>query len=421
MRLRAGVRLEADTTPETDAPPVHVVSGLSRTLALAVCLVAALSAADQPRRKPLSTDERAALLALIKAVDLAQDTDVLSPIDLPWAVDVLKSTDVGYVPFRLNLAPMAEKPKSLAMYVRVVTRRDGYRATEETSSIREWAIRGGAGPPPRLFETVVVNPGEMPIGGVAVASSRRSVQAPAEEHAMIALLEQQYDKERAAGEAAKRREEIKNRDPYIFPFEEYYFFDVKSADIERALAVPPGEYDVFVALVDRARIKTSTPVVVRHTIAVPDFWDLDLRLSSLMFVNEVRTLPSPLKPQQQIEHPYTWGRAEVVPSGTTVFGRDDTLKVVFQICNYGSPDIDVSADYTFYSKVGGLWKLFNRTDRQMLDRSDLPPAVGWETQGFVMQAVPLATFPSGDYKLEVAVKDRLTLGNATQAIEFTVK
>ena len=307
------------------------------------------------------------------------------------------------------------------MYVRVVTRRDGYRTTEEDSSIREWAMHGGSGPPARLFDTVVLNAGEFPIGGLAASSSRTSIAAPAESHAQLVLQEKQFEKERAAQEAARRRDEIKNRDPYAFPFEEYYFFDVRLPRIERALAVMPGEYDVFVAFVDRAHLKTSTPVVVRHTVTVPDFWDVGLRLSSLILVDDVRTLSAPLPPKQQIEHPYTWGRAEVVPSGKSVFGRDETLRVVYQICNYGSPDIDVSADYTFYSKVAGAWKLFNRTAPQALDQRDLPPAVQWETQGFVMQAVPLATFPPGDYKLEVIAKDRMTRDTATESIEFGVK
>ena len=400
--------------------PIYGASGFSRTVALVVVLVAAVAhAADQPARKPLSADERTALLALIKAVDAAQERDEAPAIDVPWSVDVLKSTDVAYVPFRIGLRALPDLPKTMAMYVRAVTRRDGYRTTDEDSAIREWAMHGGS-PPPRPFETVVYNAGELPIGGSAVASSRRSTSAPAEAYALLQMQEKQFEKERAA-EEAKRHQEFANRDPYVFPYEEYYFFDVKSPEIARALAVPPGEYDIFVAFVDRARAKAGTPLVVRHTIVVPDFWDLDLRLSSLILVSDVHTLSSALKPPQQIDHPYTWGRAEVVPSGTHVFSRDDTLKVVYQICNYGAPDTDVVADYNFYWTVGGQWKLFNRTEPQQLDQGDLPPAIGWDTQGFVMQAVPLATFPAGDYKLEVVAKDRLTRGSATQSIVFTVK
>ena len=394
---------------------------LSLTAGLAALTASAvLSAADGPVRKLLASDERAALLALIKAVDLAQDTDVLSAIELPWSVDVLKSIDVAYVPFRLALGSLPDVSKSAAMYVRVVSRHDGYRSKEESSSLREWAVRGGA-PPPDPLQTVFFNPGELPMGGLSVRSGRRAVAAPSESSAILAMQEKAIEKERAAAEAERKRAETPRRDPYRFPFEEYYFFDAKPDHVERALAVPPGEYDVFVGLVDRARVKTSTPVVVRHTITVPDFWNLELQLSDLMLVSDVRVLNAPLKPRDQIDHPYTWGRAEVLPSASSTFARDDVLSIVYQICNYGSPDTDLTAEYTFFRRVDGRRTSFNRTEPQHLTDEDLPAPVRWETQGFAMQRVPLKPFPPGDYELEVVVKDRLTRGAARQSIAFTVK
>src|SRR5579871_1172233 len=154
--------------------------GVRATVGFVVVMAVGVNAADPPARKPLSNDERAALVTLIKAVDLAQDTDVVTPVDLPWAADVLKASDVAYVPFRLDVAPLRQPPKSVAMYVRAVSRHDGFRTKQEDSSLREWALHGGSGPPGRPFETVVFNAGELPIGGSAVSSSRRSTSAPAE-------------------------------------------------------------------------------------------------------------------------------------------------------------------------------------------------------------------------------------------------
>lgn len=378
---------------------------------------AAVAAADGPVRKPLSSDQRAALIALMKAVDVAQDTDVVSPVDLPWAAEVLKATDIAYVPFRLTLASFPDALKSAAMYVRVVSRRDGHRSTEQTSSLRDWVVHG-AHAPSRSPEMVAFNPGELPIGGPGVSSGRRSVQAPAEASAVLSMQQRQFEKEKAAAEEEKKRAE--SRDPTRFPFEEYYFFDAKNS-VERAMTMPPGEYDVFVGLIDQSHVKTGTPTVVHHTITVPDFWNLELRLSDLMFVSDVRTLSAPLKPQQQVEHPYTWGRAEVLPVATPTFGRDEVLSVVYQICNYGAPDIDITAEYTFYRQVDGRRTAFNHTDPQHLTDDDLPPPAKWETQGFTMQRVPLKPFSPGDYELEVVVKDRLTRSTAKQSIAFTVK
>lgn len=355
----------------------------------------------------------------MKAVDLAQDTDVVSQVDVPIQSHVLKSTDVGYVPLRLLLEKLPDLPKSAAMYVRVVSRHDGYRSTEEASGIREWVTKGAPIANSRT-EVVQFGPGELPIGGPA-SSSRRSVAAPAEASAVLTLQQRAYEKEKAAAEAAKRRAEMKQRDPYIFPFEEYYFFDIKSPKIERALAVPPGDFDIFVAFVDKSKLKTSTPVVLHHTVSVPDYWNLELQLSSLILVDSVKTLATALAPKEQLERPYTWGRSEIVPASSTMFTQNDTLSVVYQVCNYGAPDTDVVADYEFFWKIAGDWKVFNRTQPQTLDDRDLPAPTGWDTQGFVMQQVPLRSFTPGDYKLQVTVHDKLTRQAATQSILFTVK
>jgi len=271
--------------------------------ALVLAIAAPMGAADRPVRKPLASNEREAVLELMKAVDLAQDTDVVSQGDLAWQTHVLKSIHAAYVPFQLGLGELAGNAKSAAMYVRVVSRHDGYRSTDETSALREWVVqRTPVAPPP--LETVAIGPGEMPVG-LATQSTRRAIAAPAEASAILSLRERQYEREKSAAGAPERRGGTALLDPTRFPFEEYYFFDIKGPRIERALAVPPGEYDVFIAFVDRKRLKTSTPTVVRHTIVVPDFWNLELHLSSLILVSDVHTRKAALPAREQVEHPYT--------------------------------------------------------------------------------------------------------------------
>ena len=76
------------------------------------------AAAAPPTRKPLGSNEREAVLALVKAVDLAQAADTASDPDLGWDHHVLKSGNyTGYVPFTLTAA--AAGYKSAALYVRV--------------------------------------------------------------------------------------------------------------------------------------------------------------------------------------------------------------------------------------------------------------------------------------------------------------
>ena len=384
-------------------------------------------AAEPPRRKPLDPGQHAALIALMNAVDAAQQRDAEADPSFTWDNHILKARDqTAYVPIRVTLAASSEAFKSTAMYVRAVSRHDGFRTTEEHSAVRNWLARGGDAPPPRN-ETVFIGPGEMPFGGPAAGSGRRSVQAPAEASAILGLQQRDYEKQKAAAEAAKKRAETRERDPYVFPFEEYYFLDLKSSRagdsrlVERAIALPPGEYDVYVALLDRARQKTSSPVILRRTITIPDYWDDRLALSSLILVSGINTLKAPLPPQLQVERPYTFGQAEVVPVATRNFASSDVLSVVFQICNYGAPDADLTAEYNFFETTNGARRLFNRTPPQHMTDDDLPQPAPWETQAFTSQSVPLYSFPPGQYELEVTVRDRLTRSTANGTVSFTVR
>jgi len=380
-----------------------------------------LAAAGPPARRPLDPAQRNAVLALMHAVDLAQETDVTSGNDsLDWNTHLLKARNqTAYVPFRLTLKTL-DNLKSAALYVRAVSRHDGFRSKEEHSAMREWVERGG-GPSPALQQTMRVSPGEMPVGGAGINSSRQNIQAAAEASGQLALQQRQYEREKEAQEVLKKKEEARQHDPYLFPFEEYYFGDVKERAIARAIALPPGDYDVFIAVVDRSRVVTSTPTVIRRTVTVPNFWNDELRLSSLILVKSVRRLKTPLSDKDQPEHPYTLGTADIVPVETAAFGSDEVLSVLYQVCNYGAPDVDVTTEYSFFHEVGGKRTLFNRTDPQQLTDADLPAPSEWQTQGFVMQTVPLKPFPSGRYELEITARDRLTRATAKATVDFTVR
>ena len=383
-------------------------------------------AAGPPARKPLDSRQREAVLSLIKAVDAAQEADAPSHEALAWDGHILKSgKQLAYVPFRLTHNGAADGFTSTVIYVRAVTRRDGRRASEEHSFLRDWLARGGD-VPQRMGETVYVGPGEMPVGGPATSSSRRAISAPAEALAVLALQQRALDTQAAADAAAKKKLETKERDPLRFAFEDYFLVDTKSARAaearvyERAMTLPPGEYDIFVGLLDRAGAKTSSPAILKRILVVPDFWNDRLAVSSLILAQAVTPLKAPLTSAQQIEHPYTLGQTEVVPVVAPSFSTHEALSVVFQMSNYGAPDTDLTVDYTFY-RTDGPRRLFNRTDAQVFSDDDLPPPRAWDTQAFAMQTVPLRPFPPGRYELEVIVRDRLTRATATGTVAFTVR
>jgi len=379
--------------------------------------------AAPPKRKLLEHGEREAVLALLKAVDLAQASNANSDSSLGWAHHVLKSANyTGYVPLTVTAASGAFK--TTAMYVRAVSRHDGMRSSSEHSYLRDWLLNN-RDVMARQSETVYVGINEMPVAGIAGASVRQATAAAAAASAMLAMQQKDLEKQQRAAAEAKHKAETRELDPLLFPFEEYFFFDMgggRSGDsrmVERALALPPGEYDVYVGLIDRGRLKTSSPSVIHRTVTVPDFWSDQLALSSLILAREVHPLKAPLAAPVQVEHPYTFGAAEVIPATGASFTTDEALTVVFQVCNYGAPDSDLTANYTFFRVDGGR-RLFNRTDAQQFTDVDLPPAGAWESQAFVSQTVPLRPFPVGEYELEVQVRDRLTRGTVKATVAFTV-
>jgi hypothetical protein len=388
-----------------------------KCLVALISLAAIVEAAGPPTRKPLGPKEREALLALLKAVDRAQATEVVDE-GVGWSNHVLKGgRQSAYVPFRLTLG--GADLKAPAMYVRAVSRHDGIRAAEEHSVLRDWVLHG-SDVMPRLGETVYVAAGEMPFGGPATMSTRQATAQAAAASGALQFQQRQFEREKAAAEAAKKKEESTERDPLLFPFEDYHFFDLKAgASVERALALPPGEYDVFIAMIDRNRVKTSSAIVTRRTLVVPDFWADQLALSTLILARDVRTLKVPFAGAQQAEHPYAFGHAEVIPVAAAAFTQDDALTVVYQICNYGAPDTDLTAEYNFYRVDGGR-RLFNRTEPQIFGDEDLPKPGAWDTAAFATQSVPLSPFPPGQYELEVSVRDRLTRATAKGTVAFTV-
>jgi len=384
----------------------------------AIVVAAAVSESVRAAGRPaLGPKEQAAVIALLDAVDVAQRDGTDADARILWDAHVLKSAaHKAYVPFTISLEGLTDSFERGAVYVRAVALGT---SIEQHSELRAW-IRSGQSPL-HMGESVSLNSGELPIGGPGVMSSRRSTQQAAESSAVLELQRRNLEKERAA--AAKRAAE---RDPALFAYEEYYFFDQKSFRdrrhrvFSRAIALPPGEYNVYVGILDRAAKKTDRPILLERHLTVPDFWNDDLRLSTLILASDMQLLAAPLPPREQGEQPYTLGRAALAPTLTQIFSPGDVLTIVYQICNYGAPDATLTANYHFY-RVDGERRLFNGTPPQILGDDDLPPPEPWETQAFAMQVVPLIRFPTGTYELEVTVSDRVRRGTAKGVARFRVQ
>jgi hypothetical protein len=161
-------------------------------------------------------------------------------------------------------------------------------------------------------------------------------------------------------------------------------------------------------------------------VTVPDFWSADLSTSSVIIAQRIEPLNAPLSPNEQVERPYALGMMEIVPAFELKFSKKSELSTFMLIYNPKTDAMnkpDVTVEYNFYVKPSGApEKFFNKTNPQALNATTLPPAfdmtLGHQLQ--TGQAVPLASFPDGDYRLEIKVTDKLANKSLTRDINFTV-
>ena len=160
---------------------------------------------------------------------------------------------------------------------------------------------------------------------------------------------------------------------------------------------------------------------------MPDYNGADLKMSTPIVASTVEPLAAPLSQAQLEENPYgVFGAMKIVPSVDGKFPKTGEFNIVFFV--YGSGDAgggkpNVTLDYSFYTKQGEGEKYFNKTAPQELNAQTLPPdfnvTLGHQVPG--MLSIPLASFPAGDYRLEVKVTDKANSNKSiTQSVNFTV-
>jgi hypothetical protein len=199
--------------------------------------------------------------------------------------------------------------------------------------------------------------------------------------------------------------------------------------ITRSLTVPAGPYDVYVAVKESASTAKNAPPakasVIKQSVTVPDFWNGELTTSSVIVAQRIDPLPAPLTSQQQTERPYALGGLEIVPVTDLKMPKKSELQTFMIIYNPKTDSMnkpDVTVEYNFYAKASGAEKFFNKTTPQALNAQTLPPqfdvAAGHQLQAG--QGVPLASFPEGDYRLEIIVTDKIAQKSLTRDVNFTV-
>lgn len=236
-----------------------------------------------------------------------------------------------------------------------------------------------------------------------------------------------------------------------YPFDLVFSVDLAGAPagsvrITRGFAVPPGEYDVYVAL----RERTANPetaggrprtAVLKQPLSVPDFWSGGLATSSVMIADRIEAVGPPGAADDVIERPYRIGENEIHLAEEASFRRDRELIVVFLIYNptvSADRDFDVQVDYhlfrsgprgTVAAETGGEHPPA-RAGEQYVTRTTpqrfRPAGMGTQFDpgaGQPMlagQGILLSSFQEGEYRLGITVTDLLSRETLSRDVTFRV-
>jgi hypothetical protein len=283
--------------------------------------------------------------------------------------------------------------------------------------------------------TVTIDPSN--VAGGTVAFYWRVVEKSSAAPTGVATSGQKKDE--------KKDEKKDNKKKGEYAYEDISFVQTSGSApmrIARSFTVPAGEYDVFVVAKEptpEKAPKNAPPAktsVLKQSVTVPDYWNGELNTSSLIVAERIDPLPAPLTPQQQADRPYALGNMEILPVTSTKFTKKSELSTFMLIYNPKTDSAnkpDVVVEYNFCQVAAGNEpktgepckageKFFNKTNPQNLNAQTLPAgfdlAAGHQLQSG--QAVPLASFPEGEYRLEVKVTDKLANKSLTRDVTFSV-
>jgi hypothetical protein len=358
-------------------------------------IVAVTILASPAQRERLTQSELAEVKTLVVAADRAMKGDPLHvDASVRWLPHFLRAPDGRtYVPYTIAIDDVPRDTfSSVALYVRVAARGDRRISTERDTRI------GPTGVDVPVFA----------YDAAAAASAR------------LRLLD---------------RPDQKQSGPY--PFEAAHFAPVWWSGgrgpgiLRRALVVAPGSYDLYIVMRERdASVgsgRTPKSTVFKRELEVPDFSTKTLSMSSPIIAAEISPIARALEPEEQTVRPYAFGSAEIEPAVTLTFAPSDTLSLVFFVYNPamdGKGKPDVAAEFRFFQiGAGGGAEPFDRPVMQRYDAAELPPEFDLRAghQIVPMQALPLASFPPGQYRLEVRVTDRRASATTARDLQFLVR
>lgn len=358
-------------------------------------LVSALAVSAQDKKPAAKPDKalQAETAAVVKIVDdVVAGQPAPADFKFTWANHSMKSRDgKAYVPFMLTFEKGQVLPTGVTYYLRAVSRATA-GDTQKAMAAHKAAVDKAA----NLARLDPENP------DLAEAEARLRASAPKVEYA----------------------------------FEDLKFVDLNAQGgsffrMPAAMGVAAGDYDVYVLIKERVanqKDKKAPPRagMLKVALTVPNYWSDELMTSSVIVTNSIQQLTAQPTDVDMAKNPYIFGLTKVTLPIEPKFSKKDELSILFYIYNpgldktTGKPDLTV--DYSFYNKVEGAEKFFNKTSPQAMNASTLGPQFDVKAGHQLLggQGIPLASFPEGDYRLEIKIVDKVTGKTKIENSLFTV-
>jgi hypothetical protein len=190
----------------------------------------------------------------------------------------------------------------------------------------------------------------------------------------------------------------------------------------RGLWLKPGEYDVYVAMQEKAGRDLPQTAVLKQSLLVPDLLS-GFSIGSVILADAVEP-HAKTDARRPLDEPFTIGGTRIIPARTGRLRASGELTFVYYVYHPslgsdGKPNL--SADYMYQRFNAGVPQMFMRGEPQLFNAQTLPdefdPAVHQILGG---EAVRLSSFTPGDYRLDVIVTDQITGGLASGSATFSV-
>jgi hypothetical protein len=368
-----------------------------RVFVVAALIVAAASAPGAQGSRALrriGLDEQAALTRIVD--NAAEGTQTGGNAWLTWVPHFLRGPDnKTYIPFTLKVEEAPGAFRAAAMYVRVAPRGDLGRAGRKAEGVQN---------------ALGVATGDMPVNS---PERRQGAGAPTASDSSL-MLRSLTAKNSTSG----------------YPYEAAYGVQTRTAaapvaTLQSGFGVPPGEYDLYIALLERDVRGEKKWAVLKQPITVPDLSTRALRMSSVIVADRVESLRAPIADVERPLRPYVFGTSEIVPAIDDELKSNETLHVAFLIYDAttdasGKPDVRV--EYRLFQQNFAGERLLGATAPQAFDGSTLPADFDLRTgqQLAAVQSLPLEAYKPGTYRLAIRVSDRRNGATTEESVRFVL-